>query len=101
MDDKTYIKALEDRIRELEAFMKGKTHEALRLLGEPVPTEYIATQGRYPMMEREEVRLLREEYGDDMADAWEQVEKALKQAELYQYNYVDKLLDLLNEKDDK
>jgi len=53
------------------------------------------------MMEREEVRLLREEYGDDMADAWEQVEKALKQAELYQYNYVDKLLDLLNEKDDK
>ena len=53
------------------------------------------------MMGREEVRLLREEYGDDMAEAWEQVEKAFLQAELCQYNYVDKLLDLLNEKDDK
>ena len=53
------------------------------------------------MIDKEHVRLLREQYDVEMADAWHKVTLAMEDAELKQYNYVDKLLDELNEKDDK
>ena len=53
------------------------------------------------MIDKEHVRLLREQYNDDMANAWDKVTLAIEDAEMRQYNYVDKLLDELNAKDDK
>jgi hypothetical protein len=55
----------------------------------------------FVMIDKEHVRLLREQYDAEMAEAWHKVTLAMEDAELQQYNYVDKLLDELNKRGDK